>query len=616
MLGVIAIFLVLFFSCFFFATYFNKKSNDTIPLTFFLIIFIMYIFGLIQLLKPGVYIITIVFVVLFILSIVKNLKDRTMKKTLGKIFTPGFLIFSILFIVILFINYNKIPYLWDEFSHWADTVKVMFTINDFGANPIGNSDFQSYPPAMSLLQYYIMSLNFEFKDFLIFFVYQIFALSLFLPFTKKLKFKNVLAIILILGLIFVVPTIFFQDFYNSCYIDPILAMIFGYSLAVVYSKEKYDKFKILELALCLFTLVLTKDVGLLLSGILFVVVTVDLIFTKERLNKKEIIKILSILLLSLIFAKGSWMMILKLYESRVVFDQPIKIFELVDELLGKTSTYRMEVIKNFGEALCNTTMLSISNLSFSTMILVFMVLLIFICMINFPEKDRSKFSILGIIFLGLLGYIFIHMILYCFKFSEYEALKLASFERYIGIYFQAILTFISMIFINQKKYDTLDKEILVLTFILMLTAPYKNILSSLARRKVAASYYTATQFIDIGNELNEITNEESDIYVIIQESNGYEWYALKYYLRPNKIYRKGSWSLGNPYYEGDLWTKNIAYDEVEKAIFDSDYDYVLVYKSNDGLIDGYGDLFENKDDIKDKAIFEIDEDSRKLILVN
>ena len=86
--------------------------------------------------------------------------------------------------------------------------------------------------------------------------------------------------------------------------------------------------------------------------------------------------------------------------------------------------------------------------------------------------------------------------------------------------------------------------------------------------------------------------------------SGLDYYVLLYNFTPVHTQPWGRmWSLGKPYSPDDQWTANISVDEWSKKL--EGFTYVYLYSVDDRFINDYGQLFENKNDIKNKNIYRV-----------
>lgn len=129
----------------------NKKIEHCIAINFGLIILSLYIFGLFEILKYGVWIVYALNIILGIYTIIKNWKNReSLKKT---ILTPGFAFFSIIFFILLMVSYNKNLVDYDHYFYRSFNTKVLYYTDSMSRGYTA-----LYPPAINLLEYFFMKI--------------------------------------------------------------------------------------------------------------------------------------------------------------------------------------------------------------------------------------------------------------------------------------------------------------------------------------------------------------------------------------------------------------------------------------------------------------------------
>ena len=84
-------------------------------------------------------------------------KDK--KEIIHNIITPGMIIFGILTIIIFIFERGRMIAEWDEFSHWGSVVKSMFLTNGLSVKEGSSLMFKSYPPAISIFEYFFQVIN-------------------------------------------------------------------------------------------------------------------------------------------------------------------------------------------------------------------------------------------------------------------------------------------------------------------------------------------------------------------------------------------------------------------------------------------------------------------------
>ena len=110
----------------------------------------------------------------------------------------------------------------------------MTNINDFSTNANSLSYFQSYLPAVSLFQYFFQVIYGSFTESLLYVAYDILVVSLFIPFTKNIKWKDFWKIVTMVIIILILPVLFNDIYYSQIYVDSFLGFIFGYSLISIF----------------------------------------------------------------------------------------------------------------------------------------------------------------------------------------------------------------------------------------------------------------------------------------------------------------------------------------------------------------------------------------------
>lgn len=192
MISLIIWFILLSSGSIFASSFYNKKYEEVLPITSAGIVLLLFLSGLIGQLQVGAIVIAIALFLLLISSVFWAIRKKQVKRLINNTLTPAFFAFAIIFMGTCYFNYARMVTTWDEFSHWADIVKVMVNINDFGTNPMSYSAFKSYPPGMALFQYFMQEVfiwtsNGLFNEWFLYVAYQIFGFSFIIPFLKKNK---------------------------------------------------------------------------------------------------------------------------------------------------------------------------------------------------------------------------------------------------------------------------------------------------------------------------------------------------------------------------------------------------------------------------------------------
>ena len=117
MLTLLAVFCVISSGCLFVSSFFDKRYEESAPLSVFALIAILYLFGLLHLLLVGVYAVCLIAVGMLIATIYHEAVKKHWSAFFGRTFTPAFFLFLAGTIAIVFITRGRMISGWDEYSH-------------------------------------------------------------------------------------------------------------------------------------------------------------------------------------------------------------------------------------------------------------------------------------------------------------------------------------------------------------------------------------------------------------------------------------------------------------------------------------------------------------------
>ena len=508
----------------------------------------------------------------------------------------------------------------------------MYEINDYGTNPLSNSEFGSYPPAMALFQYFtlvvrdIVTGNHTFVEWKMYLAFQTLFLCLFMPFLKFLDFKKPIKIIISAIIVFCIPLFFFPSVYSTICIDPFLGMLAGFSMATIIVDRQKTGLEVMTLIFCGFMLVLTKESGMLFAVFLFGAYIVDQ-FTQYSLRQEfsdssKIKLVLSLLALPLTIAvaKLTWSYNVKSNGASIIFSNKINFAELFQIILSTYSGYRNDVWVAFNSSFFTKTVVlgnSSVSLSYSVLLVILFSLIYFIAirmMAVDPIDTRRLKRIFWLLTFESIVFIFGLCVSYMFKFSEYEATRLASYERYIGTIFLMLWTVIVLTTIRlPSEYGCRGNRLSVLFLcVIFLVTPFSEVYSFINKQTVKSSIKTRNNYSDFAKTVSYLIGQnKAKIYFISQQNNGYDYWIMRYLLRPYSFSKNFSWSIGKPFYDGDVWTRTIMADEWQRELLNS-YDYVFLYKLNEYFFEKYSCLFSNPNLVGEKILYKVNKDSGQL----
>lgn len=427
------------------AVRFQRRFEEFFPLTCIGIVLILFLFGLADHLLWGVY--AVAAAALGIYGYAACLCLRRVSSRTGLIhhlLTPGLVIFLGFFCLFALCDFNRLASVWDEFSHWMYCVKTTTYLNDFSTNPASYSTFPSYPPGMCLFQYFFQKLyqltkpGMPFSEWRAYFAYHILMVSPAFPFFRRLSFRKPVGILLGSALLFVLPLTFFEQVYAKIYIDVFLSMLAGFAFALVLLDWDSDPLVSLQLSAYCSMLVLSKDVGLFFAcfaGIAYLARGLFLCRKNQPGFRPVSLLPAGLPLASALLTKLLWKLEVVTSGCRVRFDGNIDFLRYTQMFFLKNdNTYRQESVNRFKEAFFSFWLPC--RFEGITCFMVFCLLTLLLSLAvwrlistGFPKSATIASAV--IFFASACVYVYFLGASYVYKFTQREALELASYNRYI-----------------------------------------------------------------------------------------------------------------------------------------------------------------------------------------
>jgi hypothetical protein len=438
----------------------------------------------------------------------------------------------------------------------------------------------------------------------------------------------------------------------SIYVDNLLAVLFS-SVLFIYVSQSYKRVpffqKILPLYPGLAALVLTKKMGSLFCAIVLMIIVVDIVidvvlskkisytftgFTYRtfKISHSTLIKTIALgfLLLTPIFVLKTWDFRVSLIghsqsmSSNTLLKDSLKLFnntkKEVPLYYWPLAVTNFDVYQRVSTAAKNSLtshqITSITNgkkaflhrglwftPSFQMNLMAPWTWFKLSCILGFIlfcSKSLINFRIrfLSSVLLLLLGFVTYCCFMQCsyiFMFSNNESVRLASYERYIGTYAcGGSLYLIGMACLcfrknsMQKSSASWTMLIVFLTIIIVCCPPIKHY----QKYFFATSSPTRNELRSIVQKVIPQLNDIKKVWIIYQHSNGFHHRIVGYELSPQVHFQRWSWSLGKPYYKGDVWTTDWTPQQWMNELLT--FDAVLLCHTDDQFWSTYGELFEGE----------------------
>ena len=474
--------------------FFNKPIGSTISISFIVSTLLVYIGGLVGDIRIGLIIGFISIIAFFVVICRELISQHKFGKKSNKLIVfkqnvcqVSVITFCILYVLIVLISYNRQFSFVDEYYHWGISAREQFRLHKlYCVNESLLFYHKDYPPFLQCLESLWCMLSLEFKESTCYIALLTFDFSFFVNALNGIK-KNKTSIIKVMffiiitilsGLIIVSSfkdVVYSPGLFNSVYADWPLALVFGYSMYLIITKEQTIN-NTVDLTLCLIALSLIKQAGLLVSILLAIIYLVKLL-----INKKDT-KLCFLLVLPIIFYIA-WVMYSNSFAVASQFSFSItSIKNIIATILYKSySNQQLEVISNYTWSINNTYLIK-GFLKFNYWHSIILISILMFFVLYLYRKSYKK-SITYTLLYIICSYVYktIMLIMYLFIFDISEGIAVSCFERYMSIMIFAGYCCTIMIFldyINQSKQYYLSCLCIILMILFNNVNAYKLLIPS------------------------------------------------------------------------------------------------------------------------------------------
>ncbi|OGS10894.1 MAG: hypothetical protein A2234_04055 [Elusimicrobia bacterium RIFOXYA2_FULL_58_8] len=528
------------------------------------------------------------------------------KEYFARLLEPGTAVFLGL-AILLWAAYGGTQYsAWDEFSHWGLTIKEIFAQN---ALLTANSVIacKDYPPATALFQYYITVFT-GWSEGITCVAHAAITLAAAVVFLTGIPWRQWLKITAILTFLQFLVIIFSFSLQNL-YVDHLLGFFFGAILISYFMAEDRGTAAVLRLAPVLFILPLIKSAGTLMALIAGGIIVADQLQNRSSLkpgagrsrNFAALVLCAFILLTPLLSAR-TWSWRIAALNLPQTLSTKVGLPEIKRPFSAAATERDKVTLQNFSKAFFSTR----AGRTFPP---VFILLLLTGAGCFLAGKAKHPGERAGIrtatllMFTGFIIYTAGILFLYLYSFGNYEGPRLASFGRYMSIFFLA-WTLLTLIFLLRSSAARDARLVPVWAKALIVLAAAVFLIKG-------ALHKTPQGMIDLRITVREkaaralpLIPGGAKIYLVWQNDTGLGPQVAAYELAPHPTsIRSGPWSLGKPYYPGDVWTSDIAPEIWQKLL--TGYDYVLLGKTDNTFWDRYGNIFENPSTTREEYLFKV-----------
>ncbi|MCH9743685.1 MAG: hypothetical protein K0U29_02015 [Gammaproteobacteria bacterium] len=543
-----------------------------------LIILLLYLGALVGILQQTASALFILGLAALILSPLYLRKELKASNALTeKYLTPG-MVCSVFFLISLQLMALHLHYIdWDEFGFWGQYSKSVFIHNQL-LTPQDHIIHDSYRPAGILFQYFFTRLT-GFHEGVTYAAQAIFIYSPLALLTADIPWEKWINAFLISIFSILILTLLNAKLImsGSVYMDSPVGVYFGMCIAAYYCSEKTAK-NIYYLIPAICILMLLKLNMMFFVGIIIFTLLVDQ-FIIQRKNQKIItpaVFAILILFLSATLTQISWAAHLKHLQIAHEWGSHLK-----------PNNLNITITKNFILKWLRNPLFTLLGL----------LILIGVTWRFTNTNDRKPLLVThSCLCIGFILYSIGMLMMYLFNFGSYEAIHLASFGRYMGIYFlgwgvviyAGICNLIKDSSIRFSSLKYISGAALLIAYICSpLIAHHSN-------KKYNRRIVLRKQITPIAEKVKNLTSPSSAIYTVWQHSIGLEDTILRFELIPRSYNGCSSVVAGGPYANNNLGTCDHTSPQKFLALIKNS-DYLLLAHTDKRFWHDYGNLFSKSD---------------------
>lgn len=582
------------------------------------------------------------------------------EETVSEAGLADLLLFVGLFTFLYVLSTGKRFTSWDEWSHWGRFWKECLRLNALYATSNASMGHQDYVPGATLFEYIVSRLSFRIVEADAYRAQQILMLSMILPIVapflqkaerpqtneseKEHRMRRVKVVLLAAGavtMLLALPLLFLSDlgfqFYHTVYCDYIFGVALFYAFWQCFTNNDFV-YKIIVSTLSLTYLVMIKMTAIVFLPMIVPVLFVSLFFFHQDTLRR--IQQIALSFLSVAVPLGGWLWFNRYVRTALGIESDTQVgyqsysavdFRLVWNIFfhpGRTDISYIDTVRaNYSMAL-NSYIITMLGTYMSTMILITLLMTAVAILSrwvpvewstiigagNFDKdsfgeteekeiRQRMIYLLLAaawVLLAGIANALLMYY-LYCTAFSEYEAVNLASFGRYMDTYLVgAVLIFVAVWFTSGVTKRFPDIFVVMWFIIAIDLIGHPTVFHQMLPGKYANDEKIISEYENMADNLAENIGEADSVYIMSRSDNGFLPAIEGYYLLPHNI---AGGSIGPACYEGDIWSEDISVEEFIERV--SGYDWLYLENVDDVFLQKYADAFPKKEMIESDALYRV-----------
>ena len=598
----IAAYIVLFIILVSASVLWKKRFAYAAPIALICIILLQYTLGLFFGLSVAFYAVFVLSFACFILLVVHIVRfgwGDVRKNVLNY----GLWAFLLSIVIILVLSRGRVCYITDEYSHWGTVVKNMLYFDRFGSIAQSSTAYKTYPPAGSLLPYFFARFYPQLDESSMYHGALLLTFTLMLPVFNSIKKGEIGRFLIIYGLTFFLPIVFFPYAYSTLYVDVQMALVFGSLLVLYFSSERFIQSKERWIIIGLYSgfLALLKPFGIGLALIaIFLYISYKAFSRKTRSNPidshhSRIIGYIAAIGI-FIYCVVSWQINLAICGAKSLFMLHFSDSSGMISQMVNLSTEQLSTIQRFVMRHCAFIENGAVPFSVLTWILSLLGLGILAQQMSSNSEDtRSKprISYVWILIAGYIVYAACLLVAYLFIFTQAEADYLASFDRYVFTYLLGAFVVVFWQFARQS-----DQRSLRILFLSLFVMIYLSVTPFLKFMSPGYSQEARAELGQMSFVSKTLDSTKDSVGMVF--TDGIKTRAFSYLVAPVKS--GFFWNAADTGDSVDRWAKKV----------ESNCTYLYIDGTTPDFSAAYAALFP--DGIEDRTLYHVAKQNGSVIL--
>ena len=565
---------------------FRRRFEEVLPLSIFFVfgvLFICFLLGALQAAVPILLLVGLGSVVFSAVSAVR-MKDSRIAE---RLFTPGLALFVAVSLILYVANRQTIASAWDEFSHWMLAPRALWLQATKGIAYLSQVNFPTYPPFVSLIQYFFVWFSGAFSEPIAYFAKNLLLVSFLLPVLRKVDWKRWYQGVLLLAVLLFAVLLHFPNEIGSLYIDALMGVVAGGMLFAYFSATEKSTFVWLSVCVLACSLIMMKPSGGVIAVLILAMIFADVLLAQQKRERAENAAPV------LPRGKGLVACLCILCVFPLVWALYTRFSGVVNErvsagiLSAGLQPYHLEGIRNAITVLFEPRQvgdLTLSILSRFALSLLPGFYLIYSARNSAAQKSYAV--LIGGVSIGFFLYFLGTIAMMLTGFSARLMAAASSLDRYLAGYLVTLLIAIfSTLFTEEHKH----KNLLLLAAcccllpLTPLNQAFDFVRDTAARAEVRAPYAAAERLAN--------TRSDERIWYVDQRDAGEGYFIFRYLAAPADVSFGETWSFGEPQDVYDDFSRPLSADEWSLALTNGGYTLVYLQTVDAYFLERMGALF-------------------------